>query len=43
MMVGLAPLDTQEVARGYRAEALKLRPVVNDKNETIASLFPSAA
>ncbi|MDB5639827.1 MAG: photosystem reaction center subunit [Bradyrhizobium sp.] len=36
--VGLAPLDVKEVARGYRAEALKLKPVVNDKNETIGKI-----
>jgi hypothetical protein len=36
--VGLVGLDTKEVARGYRAEALKLRPVVNDKNETIGTI-----
>jgi hypothetical protein len=36
--VGLAPLEVKEVARGYRAEALKLKPVVNDKNETIGKI-----
>lgn len=33
--IGLVTLDTKEVAKGYRAEALKLRPVVNEKGETI--------
>ena len=33
--VGLVTLDAKEVAKGYRAEVLKLRPVVNDKGETI--------
>jgi hypothetical protein len=33
--VGLATLDAKDVAKGYRAEVLKLRPVVNDKGETI--------
>lgn len=36
--VGLVPLDTKEVAKGYRAESLKLRPVVNDKGETIGQI-----
>jgi hypothetical protein len=36
--VGLTPLEATEVARGYRAEALKLKPVVNDKNETIGRI-----
>jgi hypothetical protein len=33
--VGLVPLDPKDVARGYRAETLKLRPVVNEKGETV--------
>ena len=33
--VALTPMQATEVARGYRAETLKLKPVVNDKNETI--------
>ena len=33
--VGLVTLDAKEVAKGYRAEALKLKSVVNDKGETI--------
>jgi PRC-barrel domain protein len=33
--IGLSPLQTTEVAKGYRAESLKLKPVVNEKNETI--------
>lgn len=36
--VGLTPLETTEVARGYRAEALKLKTVVNDKRETIGRI-----
>jgi hypothetical protein len=31
-------LKVTEVARGYRAEALKLKPVVNDKNETVGRI-----
>jgi hypothetical protein len=30
--VALTPLETTEVARGYRAENLKLRPVVNERD-----------
>jgi hypothetical protein len=33
--IALTPLQATEVAKGYRADALKLKPVVNDKNETI--------
>jgi hypothetical protein len=36
--VSLTPLETKEVAKGYRAEALKLKPVVNDKNEIIGKI-----
>ena len=36
--IALTPLETTEVARGYRAETLKLKPVVNDKNETIGKI-----
>ena len=36
--VGLTPLETTEVARGYRAETLKLKPVVNDKSERIGRI-----
>ena len=36
--VALTPMETKEVARGYRAEALKIKPVVNDKNETIGRI-----
>jgi hypothetical protein len=36
--IALTPLETNEVARGYRAETIKLRPVVNDKNETIGRI-----
>jgi hypothetical protein len=36
--VGLAPMEAKEVARGYRAEALKLKPVVNEKNETLGKI-----
>jgi hypothetical protein len=33
--IALTPLQATEVAKGYRADALKLKPVVNDKNDTI--------
>jgi PRC-barrel domain len=33
--IGLVTLDTKEVAKGYRAGALQLKPVVNEKGETI--------
>lgn len=36
--VALTPLEATEVARGYRAEALRLKPVVNDKKETIGRI-----
>jgi hypothetical protein len=36
--VGLVALDVNEVARGYSAEATKLRRVVNDKGETVGSI-----
>jgi hypothetical protein len=36
--IGLTPMEATEVARGYRAETLKLKPVVNDKNETIGRI-----
>jgi sporulation protein YlmC with PRC-barrel domain len=36
--VALTPLEATEVARGYRAETIKLKPVVNDKNETIGRI-----
>jgi hypothetical protein len=36
--VALTPLESTEVARGYRAETLKLKPVVNDKKETIGRI-----
>ena len=31
-------MEATEVARGYRAEALKLKPVVNDKGETVGRI-----
>ena len=31
-------MEATEVARGYRADALKIKPVVNDKNETIGRI-----
>ena len=31
-------LDVKDIEKGYRANALKLRPVVNDKDETIAHI-----
>jgi hypothetical protein len=36
--VGLTPMEATEVARGYRAEALRLKPVVNEKNETLGRI-----
>jgi hypothetical protein len=36
--VGLVKLDVKDVAKGYRGEALKLKPVVNDKNEIIGHI-----
>ena len=33
--IALTPLQATEVAKGYRADALKLKSVVNDKNEMI--------
>jgi hypothetical protein len=34
----LTPMEATEVARGYRADALKLKPVVNEKNETLGRI-----
>ena len=36
--VALTPMEATEVARGYRAEALKQKPVVNDKGETVGRI-----
>src|ERR1700681_2982188 len=36
--VALTPMQATEVAKGYRADGLKLKPVVNDKNETIGRI-----
>jgi hypothetical protein len=36
--IALTPIEVNEVARGYRADALKLIPVVNDKNETLGRI-----
>jgi PRC-barrel domain len=36
--VALTPMEAREVARGYRAESLKVKPVVNDRNETIGRI-----
>jgi hypothetical protein len=36
--VGLVKLDVRDAAKGYRGEALKLKPVVNDKNEIIGHI-----
>jgi hypothetical protein len=33
--IALTPLQATEVAKGYRADALRLKPVVNDKNDAI--------
>jgi sporulation protein YlmC with PRC-barrel domain len=36
--VDLVALDTKEIGKGYRAEALKLRTVINDKGEIIGKI-----
>jgi hypothetical protein len=36
--VALTPMQATEVAKGYRADALKLKPVVNEKSETIGRI-----
>ena len=36
--IGLTPLEATEVAKGYSANALKLKTVVNDKNEQIGQI-----
>ena len=36
--VALTPLETTEVGRGYRAEAIKLKLVVNDKKDIIGRI-----
>jgi hypothetical protein len=36
--VGLAPLDVKEVARGYPAEALRLKPIANEKSEVLGKI-----
>jgi PRC-barrel domain len=36
--VALTPLETTEVGRGYRAETIRLKSVVNDKKETIGRI-----
>lgn len=36
--VGLVTLDVNEVANGYPAETLKMKTIVNDKNETIGKI-----
>src|SRR5260370_8616001 len=36
--IGLTLMEATEVARGLRAETLKLKPVVNDKNETLGRI-----
>jgi hypothetical protein len=36
--VALSPLEANEVARGYRAEALKLATVVNERKEKIGRI-----
>jgi hypothetical protein len=33
--IALTPLQATEVAKGYRTDALKSKPVVNDKSDTI--------
>jgi hypothetical protein len=36
--VGLTPLEATEVAKGHSADALKLKTVVNEKNEQIGRI-----
>ena len=36
--IGLTPLQATEVAKGYSADALKFRSVVNDKHERIGRI-----
>jgi sporulation protein YlmC with PRC-barrel domain len=36
--VSLVKLDVKEVAKGYRADTLKLRSVLNDKGESIGRI-----
>ena len=36
--IGLTPMQTTEVARGYRAGALELKQVVNEKGEAIGRI-----
>jgi hypothetical protein len=36
--VGLTPLEAKEVAKGYSADALKLRSVVNDKHDKVGMI-----
>jgi hypothetical protein len=36
--VGLTPLEAKEVTRGYRADGLKLKTVVNEKGEAIGRI-----
>jgi hypothetical protein len=36
--IGLTPLEATEVAKGYSADALKIRSVVNDKHERIGRI-----
>jgi hypothetical protein len=36
--IGLTPLEATEVAKGYSADALKLRSVVNDKRDKIGRI-----
>ncbi|MDR3486163.1 MAG: hypothetical protein P4M05_14800 [Bradyrhizobium sp.] len=40
--VGLAPLDVKEVARGYRPEALKLKPIANEKSQVLGKISHSS-
>ena len=36
--VGLVTVDVKDVAKGYRANSLKLKPVMNDKKELIGTI-----
>ena len=36
--VGLVTVDVKDVAKGYRANSLRLKPVMNDKKELIGTI-----
>ena len=41
--VGIVTLDSKEVAKGYRVDTLRLKPVVNEKGETIGLIDDSSS